>query len=251
MPPPPHIRQKPAPVPKRKPPRRPRRVGGALVLLALLFATLVAIELPDHLNPFAPLDPTRAPNAVTPWQVGRSAASAKACFAALARAPDLSVSRLPDRVHSPQCHIRNRVSVSGLAGAQLRPVETQCATALRLYMLQRHTIAPAAQKHFGAEVSEILHFDSYSCRRMRTGAGTGNRMSEHATANAIDISGVVLGNGRTLSLTSGWDDPPTAGFWRDVRDGACAWFRTVLSPDYNALHADHFHLAQGRWRACR
>ncbi|MFN3798647.1 MAG: extensin family protein, partial [Sphingobium yanoikuyae] len=47
-----------------------------------------------------------------------------------------------------------------------------------------------------------------------------------------------------------------AAFLRDVRDGACGLFSTVLSPDYNAAHRDHFHLDQAErgatgWRACR
>ena len=29
-----------------------------------------------------------------------------------------------------------------------------------------------------------------------------------------------------------------------ARDAACEVFGTVLSPDYNAAHADHFHLDQ-------
>ena len=47
-----------------------------------------------------------------------------------------------------------------------------------------------------------------------------------------------------------------AAFLREVRDGACDLFATVLSPDYNAAHADHFHLDQAArgaigWRGCR
>ncbi len=43
---------------------------------------------------------------------------------------------------------------------------------------------------------------------------------------------------------------------REVRDGACDLFATVLSPDYNAAHRDHLHLDQAErgemgWRACR
>ncbi|MBU1256939.1 MAG: extensin family protein, partial [Alphaproteobacteria bacterium] len=38
--------------------------------------------------------------------------------------------------------------------------------------------------------------------------------------------------------------------------GACDLFSTVLSPDYNKAHRDHFHLDQAErgatgWRACR
>nr|WP_328730168.1 extensin family protein [Falsiroseomonas algicola] len=36
-----------------------------------------------------------------------------------------------------------------------------------------------------------------------------------------------------------------------MRDGACRWFRAVLSPDYNAAHADHFHFDMGPSTVCR
>jgi len=47
-----------------------------------------------------------------------------------------------------------------------------------------------------------------------------------------------------------------AAFLRDVRDGACDLFSTVLSPDYNTAYRDHFHLDQAErgatgWRGCR
>ena len=42
-----------------------------------------------------------------------------------------------------------------------------------------------------------------------------------------------------------------AAFLREVRDGACRWFRAVLGPEHNAEHRDHFHLDRGLWNACR
>jgi hypothetical protein len=85
------------------------------------------------------------------------------------------------------------------------------------------------------------------------GASEG-RWSEHATGNAIDIAGFVLEDGRRISVLGDWDgEDAEARFLRAVRDGACKSFATVLSPDYNAAHADHFHLDQdGRWSGvCR
>ena len=78
-------------------------------------------------------------------------------------------------------------------------------------------------------------------------------MSTHATADAIDITGFTLEDGRKITLLEGWDseDPAVSGFLRDVRDSACDWFRVTLGPDYNALHADHFHLQNTGWGACR
>jgi hypothetical protein len=81
--------------------------------------------------------------------------------------------------------------------------------------------------------------------------------SEHAGANAIDVAAFVLEDGRRVSVLADWADEGAEGrFLREARDGACRLFATVLSPDYNRAHRDHFHLDQaGRgamgWRACR
>ena len=40
-------------------------------------------------------------------------------------------------------------------------------------------------------------------------------------------------------------------FLRRIRDGACGLFGTVLSPDYNAPHADHLHMDMAAWSVCR
>ena len=71
-------------------------------------------------------------------------------------------------------------------------------------------------------------------------------------ANAIDIGGVHLEDGRTVTVLDGWDGPADEqAFLREVRDGACQLFRAVLGPDYNPAHVDHFHFDMGRWRICR
>jgi len=82
----------------------------------------------------------------------------------------------------------------------------------------------------------------------------GASWSEHATADAVDIAAFRLADGTRITLVGDWDDRGSkARFLRDVRDGACGLFSTVLSPDYNAAHRDHFHLDQAErmWRACR
>ena len=76
--------------------------------------------------------------------------------------------------------------------------------------------------------------------------------SQHATANAIDVAGFRLADGRRITLTGGWDGKPAEqAFLRDLRDGACGLFKGVLSPDYNAAHHDHFHLDMGPFGVCR
>ena len=55
----------------------------------------------------------------------------------------------------------------------------------------------------------------------------------------------MLADGRRISVRDDWaGDDHEARFLRAVRSSACTMFSTVLSPDYNAAHADHFHFDQ-------
>jgi hypothetical protein len=110
-------------------------------------------------------------------------------------------------------------------------------------------------EHFGRKVAAIEHYGSYSCRRIY-GRSEGT-WSEHSTANAVDIAAFRLEDGRRISLIGDWEgDDAESRFLREVRDGSCRLFATVLSPDYNEAHRDHFHLDQAErgafgWRGCR
>ena len=152
-------------------------------------------------------------------------------------------------------------------GIELRPADaaasrfapaglvTACPVAAALVLWERDVVQPSALRLFGERVERIDHFGSYSCRRLY-GRSEG-AYSEHATANAIDIAAFRLASGRRISVLGDWSDAgQDATFLREVRSGACALFATVLSPDYNAAHADHLHFDQAMrgkagWRACR
>ena len=130
-----------------------------------------------------------------------------------------------------------------------------CPVAAALALWEWHVVQPAALKHFGSRVKEIDHLGSYACRRLYGRAEGG--YSEHATANAIDVEGFRLEDGTRIAVARDWSrEGASSDFLRNVRDGACPLFATVLSPDYNEAHRDHLHLDQaGRgeagWRACR
>ena len=89
---------------------------------------------------------------------------------------------------------------------------------------------------------------SYSCRNV---AGTARR-SAHSRAEAIDVSAFVLADGRRVSVLSGWNaSRGEREFLRVVHKSACKRFGTVLGPDYNRAHHDHFHLEYGKGNYCR
>lgn len=157
-----------------------------------------------------------------------------------------------------QCAYADAVRLKPARGAiALVPaaVAPSCPVAAALKLWEWQVVQPAALRHFGQPVRSTSHFGSYSCRRMY-GRSRGH-FSEHATTDAIDISGFILKDGRRISVVNDWKaEGKDAAFLHDVRNGACDLFSTVLSPDYNAAHRDHFHLDQAErgatgWRACR
>lgn len=69
--------------------------------------------------------------------------------------------------------------------------------------------------------------------------------SRHTKAVAIDIAGFTLEDGQTLTLLRDWNHPTKGLLLRNIRSYFCTQFYTVLSPDYNSAHADHFHMDLG------
>ncbi|QIG82000.1 extensin family protein [Sphingosinithalassobacter tenebrarum] len=150
------------------------------------------------------------------------------------------------RPDQPQCGYSDGIELSGGdEGLDLSPggLETACPVAAALMKWKWDVLQPAARRHFDSRVAQVIHLGSYSCRRLY-GRESGG-WSEHATADAVDISGFRLEDGTRISVLEDWDgEGARAAFLRDVRDGACKLYATVLSPEYNAQHRDHFHFDQ-------
>ncbi len=217
-----------------------------LVLLAYPASRIGLFEWPRAYDPLALPDLAAPPGLLTDWQMKLADADARGCALALQRAGLPGV--LEPARGTGACLVTGAVSLTRLSRAKLRPEDTRCAIAARLYMWERHVVQPAAARLFGQPVAEILHFGSYSCRTMRGR----HSMSEHASANAFDIAGFRLASGQTISVKGDWGKATAAGkFLYIARDSLCDWFNVTLSPDYNADHADHFHVDMGWYRTCR
>ena len=142
-------------------------------------------------------------------------------------------------------------SLSGDRGdfelANLGPVACPVANAFSGWA--RFGVDRAARQILGSGLARIETFGSYSCRNV---AGT-SRRSAHATAEAIDISAFVLDDGRRISVLGDWSngDAREREFLRVVHRSACKRFGTVLGPEYNAAHRDHFHVESSGGGYCR
>lgn len=196
------------------------------------------------------------------------------------------------------------------------PATVTCAVAAGVSAWLSKTVQPKARALVGAPVVKLHNASSYVCRNRYNGIDT--KLSEHALANALDVSEFVFQSGEKVTVLANWprvaaaettgsitpaqapqptaDDavvvtkvkasakvnpfvvptdaksnpfvlptaatkvprplppaeasapepkPPsdrTAEFVRKVHDDACSTFGTVLGPEANDAHKDHFHL---------
>jgi hypothetical protein len=152
---------------------------------------------------------------------------------------------LPDTYAAPGCNKLGTVQLMALAGDRAplsvsNPGPVRCGTAKAFGDWARFGVDRAARQLLGSPVAKIETMGSYNCRNV---AGTDVR-SAHARAEAIDVSAFVLADGRRIVLKRDWDggDAATREFLRVVHKSACKRFGTVLGPEYNTAHEDHFHL---------
>ena len=229
--------------------RYDRWAMAVLVCAALVLAGQAWLrDHPQH-NPWAPLNLADPPGWATERKFAALRGDPGECRAVLDRSGVAFVQL--DATGEGSCRRDDRVRLSE---APLSPSEADatCATMAGFVHWLRHGVQPAARDLLGSPVARVEHLGSFSCRRLY-GRATGG-WSQHATGNAIDISAFVLEDGRRVAVLGDWYGAGAgAKFLRRARDSACRDFATVLSPDYNAAHADHFHLDQQArmWGMCR
>ena len=178
---------------------------------------------------------------------GVDAAALKICIAKL----DRVVARyalLEDRTFSGGCSALGAVQLRDIGVPVTGITAMTCPLAHSFTQWVQSDLQVPAMGEFGSAIVKVEAMGTYSCRPI---AGTG-RLSEHASANAVDVAAFVLADGRRISVLNGWHgNEREARFLRSVRASACRRFNTVLSPDYNADHRDHFHFDMGRGPFCR
>ena len=146
------------------------------------------------------------------------------------------------------------------------PATVTCTLAKALSAWLSESVQPHAKALFNSPVTK-LHVGSYTCRNRNGGADL--PLSEHALANALDISDFVLTSGERIAVVDSWPsdnpplpmpnpdrvssissvkrvsvslDDPERVFLKSVRDDACGIFGTVLGPGADEAHKSHLHL---------
>lgn len=226
------------------------RIVGLVLLwgLVILMAFVANRAVPRQHLPWKTLKLVDPIGAATKIKAARAGADPAACRAVLA-AGGVAFTNVPERSDG-FCAVKDAVRLTaGLAPLRPNDAEMTCKEALAVTLWERQVVQPAAFAEMNQAVVAIDHYGAYSCRRIY-GKEEG-QVSEHALANALDVAAFRLADGQVISVEKDWADTgPKGRFLRRVRDGACRVFLTVLSPDYNAAHANHFHLDMGGWPKC-
>lgn len=211
-----------------------------------------AERVPAHYNPFAPLSVDDPLNVLTALKLKALDHDPARCLAALSRARDAGAVDYVE-VGSPeigQCRLDNAVRVRSTSVTFSSSFLASCPMALAWTLFERHRLQPAAREIFGAPVARVDHAGSFACRNVY-GRESGRR-SEHATAEALDVTGFRMAGGERASLPGDWDDGgPRGELLRRALEGSCQTFGNALGPEYNAAHADHFHLGMRGYGVCR
>lgn len=220
-----------------------------VAVAAMLLAAAVDAWAPPQDLPWKPLRLADPPGLATRMKLAGAAGDPAACRAVL-RDGGVDVVEAPLR-RDGHCTTENSLRIRG-GTTPLSPAAPTmtCPQVLAYAFWDRHALSPAAQQILGERVVRVEHYGSYACRNVYYRAQA--PLSQHGRANAIDVAGFRLADGRTLTVARQFRArTPDGDFVRAARLGACGYFRGVLGPDYNAAHADHFHLESGSLRFCR
>ncbi|MEL6684531.1 MAG: extensin family protein [Pseudomonadota bacterium] len=145
------------------------------------------------------------------------------------------------------CGIEGAVKLRSVAGVTLSPRATiDCPTARALKTWVERGVLPAVAGE-GGGVSSLRVVSHYACRTRNNQPG--GRLSEHAFGRAIDIAGIGLRNGTEMTLLTDWNSAEDGAQLRQMWRAACGPFGTVLGPESNRFHRDHFHFDTARYRS--
>ena len=207
--------------------------------------------MPARYTPLPAIDLKNPNNWLVDWRLAELKYARGLCRSVMV--PPVVMARpVEDKPISNGCGWVNAVRLKRAGGAGISVGRITCEAGAALTLWIAHDVQPLAKKILGVPVSSLTHFGTYSCRNIRGRPFWRKTRSQHATANAIDITGFRLQNGHRITVKKHWKDKGAKGqFLRAVHKRACHYFRVALSPDFNAAHHDHFHLDRGPLSRCR
>lgn len=145
------------------------------------------------------------------------------------------------------CGIDQAVRIRSVSGVSLSThAVMDCKTAQALKSWIDRGLSPAVRR-YGGGVRELRVVAHYACRPRNNRKGA--RISEHGKGRAIDIAAIRLNDGKDLVVLEDWNNGREGKILKRAHAAACGPFGTVLGPEANALHRDHFHFDTARYRS--
>lgn len=222
------------------------RFGVAFLIVAAL-TWLAHMYLPPQHNAFRPLHLDHPIGFATYGKFTNLKYDRETCFKALDQV-GIQYTPLEDQETGRGCGFKNALTLDRSLTPYSATISMTCPMTAALYTWERHAAQPLAEELLGTPLARIETYGAYSCRNI---SGS-RRRSEHATANAIDVAGFHLSDGRYISIQKHWESSgPEGKYLRRLHKEACRLFSVTLGPDYNAAHQDHFHFDFGSSSSCR
>ena len=224
------------PPPRLRPLLRP--LSAQEIAMAALDASYVATPPARSLRPW--LRPENLPRLA----MAQRQAKKKGSVCGVLDIQGERVGDIPGRIRA--CGIEDAVRVKSVSGVLLSTgALMNCETAIALNDWTEGVLKPAFRQRgpvVGIEVAA-----HYACRTRNNQPG--GRISEHGKGRAIDISAFRLRDGTEVSVLKNWRHGWKSEALRKVHRGACGPFGTVLGPNSDRFHRDHFHFDTARYRS--
>ena len=137
------------------------------------------------------------------------------------------------------CGIENAVRLQSVGDIRLtQGALMDCTTAKAVKTWVRDSARPAIGKR-GGGLDGLRVAAHYSCRTRNNQPGA--PISEHGRGKAIDISAFLLADGSENKVLDDWGKGRNGKALRKMHKEACGTFGTVLGPESDRWHQDHFH----------
>jgi hypothetical protein len=119
-----------------------------------------------------------------------------------------------------------------------------CAFARQFATWVRDVAAPLTLAYMGSRLAAIDTGTSFACRNRYNKPG--EKISEHARGDAIDVMAFALENGERLTVKNSSASARIDGvLMKTFRATGCGYFTTILGPGSNDAHKEHFHFDTG------
>ncbi|KNG94079.1 extensin family protein [Pseudaestuariivita atlantica] len=155
------------------------------------------------------------------------------------------IGTVPGRLNG--CGVPNAVKLKSVNGIKLStPAIMDCKTAKAV----KRWVDGGAKKaigNYGGGLSRIKVAAHYACRTRNNQPGA--KISEHGKGRAIDISALYTADGTELSVLKDWGKGREGRMLKKMHKAACGPFGTVLGPNADRFHRDHFHFDTARYRS--